>query len=162
MSINGFKSQEGEPQVSILQSTLNLPALPQASDLIKEYLAECNATMTDLDSFKPSIRSKRRKQNSRRRLNGFMAFRIYYSRAAKDSSLQKKLSSLLAKAWKEETKRLTWTTYASLYNETGGSDSFILWLHKCLGNKQRRLSSSVTSKILSNAFINDIEDVFVG
>lgn len=140
---------------------IQIPPLPKASESVRRSLAECNAHISDIDLFKPSNRSKRRKTTCGRRLNGFLAFRIFYSRAAKDSASQKKLSSLLAKAWSEDVNKHIWSTYASVYNETGGTDEFIPWLEKTLNKTKQQTGSRTTCKTQTNAFINGIEDVYL-
>lgn len=150
-----------EANFLMIRTGLLIPALPEPSETIINSLAECDASMDDIDLFKPSNRSKRRKAVKRRRLNGFIAFRSYYSRAAKSHSSQRKLSSLLAKVWKEEANKHVWSTYASVYNETGGNDDFILWLEKNLEQNEKDSTRSFTQKRKHHAFINDIEDVFL-
>lgn len=156
------KLPKAQPTFCIFRTITPIKPVPEASEILKSALAECDICMTEIDPFKSSKRTKNGRTRSNRRLNGFMAFRIFYSRAAKDSASQTKLSSLLAKAWKEDPHKHVWSTYASLYNETGGNDPFIGWLQKALGdsnyiNPKKRLVRKTSTKV----FLNNIEDVFL-
>lgn len=156
------KASEPKLKIGVFRMKYLVAPIPEASESLKHALAECNASMDEVDRFKVSKRSEYRRVKGNRRLNGFMAFRIYYSRAAKDSASQKKLSALLAKAWKNDNNKHIWSTYASMYNETGGEDAFIFWLEKSLSTHGKTKQTQITRKTPPNVFINGVEDIFLG
>lgn len=138
-----------------------LPELPEPSEYIKDILAACK-TRIKAEPLQSNKRS-RRKANTRRRLNGFIAFRAFYSRTVRDSQLQKHLSSLLGKAWKAEINRNVWEIYATLYNETGGDESFLNWLlsRLNLSNPTSVLVASRDKMVCRKTVHSKVEDIYL-
>ena len=68
-----------------------------------------------------------------KRLNGFIAFRSYYSKSINNPSLQRQLSKELAQLWLKEPQQNIWKRYAIEYNRSCENVPFIEWLDSRTG-----------------------------
>lgn len=156
----GIKSQTPRAHQSafrILKLT-ELPQLPQPSPQLQEILRLAGSA--------PSVsrRQVRRKSGSRkkkRRINGFIAFRCFYSRAAKSSQSQKELSTSLGKIWESEPNRNIWNCYALHYNETGEDEEFMDWLYRNLKLANGLPLPKQVVKPYPSHINSNVEDVFL-
>jgi hypothetical protein len=93
----------------------------------------------------------------RTRLNGFIAFRAFYSQDICDPTNQRELSKALSKVWSEsEELQQVWTRYAAEYNSQYPDNSttpFVTWLlHMTDGKTGER---NEWSRNISNNFMLD-------
>lgn len=136
-----------------------LPKLPRESENLQAILRRFDCVPC---SHVPKLTKQKNRKMLKRRLNGFIAFRSFYSRRVNSSLMQKELSSLLGQVWKREPNRSVWICYALQYNETGGEENFIDWLYRNLGlasttrNPRKQISRACKSHGLEN-----VEDVFL-
>lgn len=152
-----------KPEVGILQVT-KIPQLPEPSMHLKQVLDELHtgAPLKLRLQVEKVLKQKRRKRkgSQRRSINGFIAFRTYYSKWLRNATLQQELSCQLGKVWENEPSREIWECYAYQYNETGGDESFIDWLYIKLGLITAEKKSTRSQACKSYIFKN-VEDVFV-
>ncbi|OBA22190.1 hypothetical protein METBIDRAFT_40341 [Metschnikowia bicuspidata var. bicuspidata NRRL YB-4993] len=144
---------------SVLQSRA-LPQIPIPSSSLQDLL--CKYLFNEVDTNKKLSRIKqgtRYNDTKKRRINGFIAFRSFYSKTIKGTSHQKELSSKLAAIWKTEPNHQTWNSYALQYNATGGNESFVSWLNRKLGF-DTNIEAKKTFKSYKNLTLKNVEDVF--
>lgn len=149
-----------KPAFSVLQAT-KLPEIPLPSSRLQNLL--CQYQFDDISEKKKPHRAKKitTKSNERkRRMNGFIAFRSFYSKTIRGTSHQKELSSKLAVIWKNEPHHQTWNCYALQYNATGGEETFVEWLNRNLGFESG-VEDEKTLKIYKNDMLKNVEDVFL-
>lgn len=134
----------------------DIPMLPPPSIELLEIL---NSEKVADPTYSPRrLRSRKRKP----KINGFIAFRSFHSRAIKNTRKQQEISSSLAKVWEVEPNREVWNYYALLYNETAKGEEFISWLYRNLGmNDDANCSIKQISKVKKTHFLSKIEDVFI-
>lgn len=151
-----------EPIFSVLQ-TRRLPEIPLPSSYLQNLLCQYQC---DDGTERRKTRKSRQRTNSKinlrkRRINGFIAFRSFYSRTIKGTFNQKELSSKLAAIWKDEPHHLTWNSYALQYNATGGDENFVDWLNMKLGFVSNT-GDDTKFKTCKNRLFRNVEDVFYG
>lgn len=155
-----------QPTIRILLFQV-LPELPKPSKKVEGILLHCNSNSNEKfdtkGSIKVSKRRKKTKKTKKRKINGFIAFRTFYSRSIGDSTTQKQLSSKLGEAWGSEQNREIWNCYALRYNETGGLNDFITWLLKNLqGNIDCNQNRPARKKFVRQSdLFRNVEDVFI-
>lgn len=144
-----------------VQQINNLPKLPEPTGPLKAFLCKYESDLKEHLTL--PYRPKRTQRNGlkpkARRINGFMAFRTFYSKAIKLTSSQPEVSSELATIWKNEKCQKIWHCYALRYNATGGDQSFLIWLNRSLGLTPAQKDSKVLRTSRSNIYSN-VEDVF--
>lgn len=149
------------PAFTVLQAT-RLPDIPLPSSRLQNLL--CQYQFDDIHANKKASRSKKNRagtdQKRKRRMNGFIAFRSFYSKTIKGTSHQKELSSKLAAIWKDEPSHQTWNCYALQYNATGGEETFVNWLNRKLGF-ENAVEVDDTLRIYKNHTLKNVEDVFL-
>lgn len=138
----------------------DLPPLPSPSKWLQEILTSINFADPMYHPCKLKSRYENRKRKSK--INGFIAFRSFYSRAIKSPKPQQEISASLAVAWKLEPNRKVWNYYALLYNETAKDEEFLYWLYRSLGIiDDASCSVKQISKVNDTYFLSKIEDVFL-
>ncbi|KAG7691331.1 hypothetical protein KL930_005382 [Ogataea haglerorum] len=143
----------------------NLPQIPTTSPSLERLLSEYEA-MTNGNERSTKIARKKsmkhRAQNNKKRLNGFMAFRAFYSRNIANYNSQKSLSQVLANAWNREKHQQIWSLYAIQYNNSKSKERFSVWLEMKLNKKLREHNSDDPNTWREINFMSDIvvEDVF--
>lgn len=140
-----------------------LPALPKPSKKLESILLKFNKHTNRLIIGKEPCRAPRkRKSTQKRRINGFIAFRAFYSRSIRDPAVQKQLSTMLGKVWGAEPNQHVWDCYALRYNETGGQEEFMTWLMQNLKSKKPCQSTTVIRRRISkNIQFKNVEDVYL-
>lgn len=177
-----IKKEEIIPeQTSELQSLhmfffSDLPSLPFPSTDLQDVLVKYNQ-MNDggsyVDSlFNPlSIKKKSRRcklrSNKTKCLNGFLAFRSFYSRSIFNVDHQRQLSSLLGKLWRKEPNQEVWNRYAIEYNNQASNQDFVGWLCMALGLQLRNIEFPFINKVKNEKWLfssrnndNAVEDIY--
>lgn len=107
----------------------SLPKIPKCYKQLEELLLEFNKKIGIIRTMSTSQKkSNSRKKVFKRRLNGFIAYRSYYSKNIHDSSLQIEVSKRLAIVWKNDPSANIWKRYAFEYNKSNENISFLSWL----------------------------------
>lgn len=111
---------------SLLEPSVKLKAL------LQKYSMESSIDIKKNDSAL-SVQQKRFMSNERTSsttlLNGFTAFRAYYSKNTRSYKEQIELSRQLAKIWKVDTElHDLWSRYVNEYKVSSTSDSFVEWM----------------------------------
>ncbi|ODV57904.1 uncharacterized protein ASCRUDRAFT_165243 [Ascoidea rubescens DSM 1968] len=101
------------------------PPIPNPSKELSIYLS----TLKSSEKNHYLHRQNKFERYSKRRLNGFMAFRSYYSKKIIGVAKQREISTVLAKFWKIENHQDTWKTLALVYNSQKRNISFTDWLN---------------------------------
>lgn len=120
---------------SLLEPSVNLKAL------LQKYSMDNSSNIKKND---PIIHAKQRRSAAKNQrtssetlLNGFTAFRAYYSKNTRSYREQIELSQQLAKIWKVETQlHDLWSRYVNEYKVSGTSDSFVEWMKGAKSNKK--------------------------
>lgn len=114
-------------------SLTKLPILPCPSTELTEILFQFN----DLNFYAQNYHNVKKQKAGNpkkkfRSINGFIAFRSFYSRLVANPEHQRKLSIMLGKLWSQEPSRQIWNRYASEYNMTchkhDNKVAFVDWL----------------------------------
>lgn len=136
----------------------NLPHIPQPSEELRRILRSCEGALSA-----PEIEKRKfRKRKGKGKLNGFIAFRAFYTKAIKDPKLQIQLSQILSKVWENEPNRSIWNCYALRYNETANGEEFMHWLYRNLGLiKDSGIHSHQVSRACKSHILSNVEDVFL-
>lgn len=153
-----------------------LPSLPTPSMDLQEILVSFNhvkgngvdeALWDSVFNTRMSTRKNRHRCKKRRCLNGFMAFRSFYSRSISNVEHQRQLSKLLGKLWKNEPNKAIWNRYAIEYNSQAVNQDFVDWLFGALGLKLQSFTFPCTNtvknkdwKFSSRNNENAVEDVY--
>lgn len=154
-----------------------LPSLPTPSLDLQEILVKFKQatgsfpgdTLWESEMFdmKIPIRKNRNRCKKTRCLNGFMAFRSFYSRSISNVEHQRELSSLLGKLWKNEPNKAIWNRYAIEYNSQAINQDFVDWLFKALGLELQAFSFPCTSTVKNESWTfssrnneNAVEDIY--
>ncbi|CCE85849.1 Piso0_005485 [Millerozyma farinosa CBS 7064] len=159
-----------------------LPSLPSPSLELKNILLNFSSANHDFDNdewdfFGLGLDSKGHKKTTSRRykpkgrrtrsLNGFMAFRSFYSRSISNVEHQRQLSSLLGSLWQTEPNKNIWNRYAIEYNTRATNQDFVEWLCKALSLPLDVFSIPSTSTVKNNKWLftsnnnyNAVEDVY--
>nr|QFP92358.1 silenced mating-type protein ALPHA1 [Ogataea thermomethanolica (nom. inval.)]QGW56840.1 mating-type protein ALPHA1 [Ogataea thermomethanolica (nom. inval.)] len=140
----------------------DLPEIPVAS----HFLTKALATFAIPNSLKTRSTPKVAKQalkkhlSKKKRLNGFLAFRSFYSHNVLGYHNQKVLSRVLAQAWGKEPHQIIWSRYALEYNHSNTKLSFHEWLCDQIGQKERYFSRSQSTwcqmNVMSDIVVEDI------
>ena len=138
------KSERNEQKLTKVQVIFfsDMPPLPEPSPGLKEVLEKFNGNGETARNRRSQVEfpllghKKRSRSKAGHRLNGFMAFRSFYSRSVYDADHQRQLSSLLGSLWKNEPKQDVWNRYAIEYNSRASKEDFIEWLTRVLGLEQ--------------------------
>ncbi|KAG7885287.1 hypothetical protein KL936_005417, partial [Ogataea polymorpha] len=143
----------------------HLPQIPTTSPLLKRLLTEYGAIDNGKDSLNkvaPKKSSRHRVQKEKKRLNGFMAFRSFYSRNIANYNSQKALSQDLADAWNREKHQQIWSLYAIQYNHSKSKEPFSRWLEMKLSKKLGKFNSDdpTTRREINVMSHIVVEDVF--
>lgn len=124
-------SENREPQHVF--SSNEFPILPMPSDSLKKLLFEVN-NMTQKQPKNRTLFSPHKKNNSFKissKINGFIAFRSFYSKSISNPADQRKLSRSLANIWLGEENKETWESYSQLYKMSKAylkNQTFVAWL----------------------------------
>lgn len=126
--------------------TTTFPPLPKPSQELKQVLITFNEFSKTIPNSKKSTKIKKFKK-----INGFFAFRSFYSRFIKGSELQRRLSKELGVLWKKEVCKDVWVRYAYEYSKLEPQKGFVEWLCERLNIQSKKLSiMSINSKITRN------------
>ncbi|KAG7805696.1 hypothetical protein KL921_005399 [Ogataea angusta] len=142
----------------------NLPQIPTTSPSLKRLLSEYGSKDNGSDRSNKVARKKptrHKVQKGRKRLNGFMAFRSFYSRNITNYNSQKALSQALAHAWNREKHQQVWSLYATQYNHSKSMEPFSKWLDLKLNKKVGKYRSDDFNtwreiNILSDIVVEDV------
>lgn len=124
-----------------------LPDIPELPSEFKNVLNNFKADAT-LNEVPKKTRTVIKKQSSKgavnkakkkkTKLNGFMAYRAFFSRDVIGIKAQRGLSSCLSKAWQSDENQLIWKRYATEYNAQAALSPdvpFVEWLMKTTGRE---------------------------
>lgn len=140
----------------------NIPAMPAASTELEQLLRSFGTSTTAFRKSKNFLKRNRGPHaRKKRKVNGFIAFRAFYSRSIPGTARQRDLSSKLAQIWKSEPNSHIWNLYAIHYNATGGNKLFLAWLDESLGFNREGRTTSVTLLVYQGQLRNRVEDVFL-
>lgn len=110
-----------------------LPPIPPRSRYLNRTLEELSKLHTASSGKGRSSKIRRRKPsylaNKISRINGFTAFKSYYSRFA-PAVCQGIVSSALSKVWQRDSHQNVWDSYARHYRQYQRSEGFCDWLDK--------------------------------
>ncbi|CCE86960.1 Piso0_005485 [Millerozyma farinosa CBS 7064] len=159
-----------------------LPSLPSPSLELKNILLNFSSANNEFDNDewdffglgsdnkspkKTTPRRYKPKARRTRNLNGFMAFRSFYSRSISNVEHQRQLSSLLGSLWQTEPNKNIWNRYAIEYNTRATNQDFVEWLCKALSLPLDVFSIPSTSTVKNNKWLftsnnnyNAVEDVY--
>lgn len=154
-----------------------LPSLPTPSIDLQDILVRFNQTRgnyiddsswgSQIFDMKMSTRKSRIRCKKTRCLNGFMAFRSFYSRSISNVEHQRELSTLLGKLWKDEPNREIWNRYAIEYNSQAINQDFVDWLFRALGLEVKTFTFPSTSTVRNENWTfssrnneNAVEDIY--
>ena len=154
-----------------------LPSLPTPSIDLQEILIRFNQATrncagdsswgSQLFDMKVPTRKSRIRCKKTRCLNGFMAFRSFYSRSIYNVEHQRELSTLLGKLWKNEPNKAIWNRYAIEYNSQAINQDFVDWLFKALGLEVETFPIPYTSTVRNESWTfsslnneNAVEDIY--
>nr|BBD18017.1 putative transcription factor [Ogataea minuta] len=146
-----------------------LPQLPDASPTLRKLLNDYRSQNSSLVTSRKRKKSpgsnritKRSTSKRRRSLNGFMAFRSFYSQNIDTYKSQKDLSSALAKVWNLEKNQNIWNRYAAEYNISCTTASFVSWLKLKLGQRNLEIEKLADSTWCQVSIISDliVEDIY--
>ncbi|CUM68277.1 uncharacterized protein PRCAT00005999001 [Priceomyces carsonii] len=161
-------------------SLSEIPFLPIPSDDLKSLLLEFNNINVPVSLGNETITKRANRRASRhlknmkiKKINGFIAFRSFYSRLITNPDHQRQLSVLLGKLWVNEPNRATWNRYAIEYNALLGNSRgqykpFVEWLCDTLHlNGEEKVEetytnvvSNITWEFSSRCQDNKVEDVY--
>ncbi|CDK25789.1 unnamed protein product [Kuraishia capsulata CBS 1993] len=126
------KSEQGtvslEPSVAFY--SLNRPVIPKPSPHLQQLL----------DEFEPFVFPKKpayrvnstgdmnSASSTRHRINGFIAFRSFYSKSIRPAASQREISRRLAVIWKTEKSKDSWRRIALQYNNSGSPLGIAAWI----------------------------------
>lgn len=135
----------------------NFPYIPLLSKGFHNVLARFNTT-----DFERKLSRSRKKGNRvlKKKLNGFIAFRTYYSRSVHNVDLQRQLSSFLATAWQKEGNKEVWNRFAAEYSAQATDMGFPQWLDNVQSKTENLGFTYVKYNNMTFQF-NEIEDVFL-
>nr|AZQ56645.1 MAT alpha 1 protein [Suhomyces anneliseae] len=118
----------------------NMPAIPSPSPQLKELLLKFNSLNDTTQKKQNNLqgsKSQRKSISKKRNINGFIAFRTFYSKSVFNPKHQRSLSSELAKLWKTEPSKTQWNLYARVYNSRDDKElQFVEWLCTALNIKK--------------------------
>lgn len=138
-----------------------IPTIPAPSPHLSKILADCNSLHQASNLSRVFLLKKSKSRNKKkRRINGFIAFRSFYSKSIKGASTQRELSTKLSTAWRAEPNRHIWKCYALQYNAAGGEEDFISWLLRNLGISNEKPVQTIL-RTSQNKVLNNVEDVFL-
>lgn len=112
-----------QPKSEIPTFSTTLPSVPPASPQLEELLQKFP---NRIDSH--SRATKRRRQGAKRVLNGFIAFRTFYSQSISTVSEQREFSKALAAIWAVDADQVVWERFAQEYNFRARNENFKEWL----------------------------------
>lgn len=120
-----------------------LPAIPPPSKALTALLLKYNGLNSAANKSEKVKGQPKRKRN--RRINGFLAFRSFYSASILDIEHQRELSTLLGKIWIEEENQLIWNKLAEAYNidKLDAKLQFCSWI--CEASKKAKILVSDTN-----------------
>lgn len=152
------KSEKNEQKLTKVQVIFfsEIPPLPEPSPGLKEVLERFNGNGENARCRRSQVEvpflghKKRSRSKTGHRLNGFMAFRSFYSRSVFDAEYQRQLSSILGSLWKNEPKQDVWNRYAIEYNSRASKEDFIEWLTRVLGLENRSFCDPSTNVVKNN------------
>ncbi|TID27169.1 hypothetical protein CANINC_002751 [Pichia inconspicua] len=107
--------------------------------------------------YKSNIRIKEKKTS----MNGFIAFRTYYSNIGKTYEDQSRLSKELAAIWKNDASlQREWQTFAEEYNASGNELPFLNWFELNKTDLKPQENDVVTQRTnISHLIVEDIYPV---
>lgn len=134
-----------------------MPAIPSPSSELLKVLEELHKLQSS--THKKRTRSRRRKSNTHNsgkisRINGFTAFKSYYSRSI-TSVCQGVISSRLSKVWQIEKNQDIWDNYARHYRRYKRTELFCDWLLRATQNTSVAKPKSSTSKSSNEEVVKD-------
>lgn len=150
------KSERTEQRLTKVQVIFfsELPPLPEPSpglqDVLERYNEKRGSDCSGQFLFSCSNHKRKSRSKTGHRLNGFMAFRSFYSRSVFDVEHQRQLSSILGSLWKNEPRQDVWNRYAIEYNSRATKEDFIEWLTRTLGLEVLSLSNPSTNIVKNN------------
>ncbi|ODV65275.1 hypothetical protein HYPBUDRAFT_154089 [Hyphopichia burtonii NRRL Y-1933] len=153
---NSSKKEPTSTQITLQAD--KLPDLPTPPSKLQNILIEFNRL--NEDSLR-SVKKKSRPKNSKRTINGFFAFRTFYSKSIFKPDHQRQLSSLLAEAWREEKKKSIWDKYAVVYRLQAPDIGFFDWLCANLNLETSTNKPEVNSPEMKKHSLGRVEDLFL-
>lgn len=140
----------------------SFPQLPTESVVVLQSLDKLKQKSLTYKRTKPKRQYSSNRKKARTSLNGFMAYRAYYSKDVDIPILQIELSRLLASCWKKTKNQKVWNRYAQEFNASSKSLPFLEWLNEALRDSKKEdvmivkeKSWSQKSKI-SNLVVEDV------
>jgi hypothetical protein len=128
--------------------------------LLQKYLDKNN-----LDILTATHATKRKKRKRKTIVNGFTAFRSYYSKFGKSYEEQEQLSKELATFWKNEPSiQPEWHAYSEEYKVAETDLSFVEWFDNnksILGRSTARNNTFIQSATISHLVVEDVYDTCV-
>lgn len=144
-----FNSSQNGP--GICDHVETLPSIPETSPELLKTLEE----LTELQKKCLTTKTKRRRATNQQpkvsKINGFTAFKSFYSR--KFTALnQGVLSSYLSKVWVTEKNQHIWDLYAYLFRRYKRSESFSNWLVKNTNSQNLKVEAEdiIPNDVLSS------------
>lgn len=140
-----------------------MPEIPEAPLELQQLLEHLKAQ----DIGERKIRAPKKSNNKlntkkpKTKLNGFMAYRTFFSQDIYSIKDQREVSSCLGRCWATDKSQLIWKRYATEYNVRPSQFSnmpFLEWLLKSTGNetKQEKEKKEWTKHLKSGSRIQDI------
>lgn len=140
----------------------SFPELPAESVTVMQTLDKLKQKSLTYKRIKPKRQYSVNRRRGKTSLNGFMAYRAYYSKDVDIPKLQIELSRLLASYWKKTKNQQVWNRYAQEFNASTRSLPFLEWLNEALRDSKKEdimiikeKSWSQKSK-LSNLVVEDV------
>ncbi|ODV95197.1 hypothetical protein PACTADRAFT_33775 [Pachysolen tannophilus NRRL Y-2460] len=136
----------------------SLPPLPKIPDNLKDKLEVYASKYVTKE--KGKIHQSKVAKKMKKKMNGFMAYRSFYTKNINNVTQQTELSAILAKSWSmDDVNQTIWKRYATQYNKESSNTPFVEWLHKelnILGGKGKEEINSENECVSSNGRMEDI------
>lgn len=154
-------------------SVNELPKLPVTSDSLYKLLSKyTNSRTTKKNHVLINKYKNKTKKKSMRKINGFIAYRLFYSRSIPSIKYQREFSVQLGKLWINESNKMIWERYAQEYNENilslSGDLDFVDWLCQSLNIDlipETTIKTNIVQNDLwssyTNNFKNTVEDIYI-
>lgn len=110
-------------------SIYELPPIPPPSSALTKLLLKYNSLSKIRCQYLP-CKDQVKIKRATGRINGFLAFRVFYSKSIQSTAFQRELSILLGKIWFEEENKAIWKRLADAYNldEQNSKLEFFDWI----------------------------------
>lgn len=158
-----YKAPVSQSNGSGMFAFSQLPDIPEPPNELKCLLEKLkdneNTSKKRRQTRKPTNRTVTKQPKTK--LNGFMAYRTYFSQEIYSIKDQRELSSCLGKSWATDKSQLIWQRYATEYNARPvqcSSLSFLEWLLKSTGNESQEEKENIQwrNNVKSGIRIQDI------